>query len=318
MRALVTGGAGFIGSALAERLIDDGWSVHVVDALTPYYDERLKRANLAELERHGIDRITIGDVGDADLAALLEGVDVVFNFAAEPGVRPSWDGFDRYVRHNLTATERLLAAARHHGIGRFVHASSSSVYGQITGSVDEGSPTVPYSPYGVTKLASELLARAYAENFALPTVTLRLFTVYGPRQRPDMAMHRLLRCALTQTPFPVFGDGSQIRAFTYVGDVVEAAIAAAGADIEPGAVFNISGGSTCSLREVITAVEAITGRPVPLAHRAASPGDVGRTDADITSARRHLGWRPATGLASGLRRQLTVVQDRLGLAIADS
>lgn len=318
MRALVTGGAGFIGSALSQRLAAEGWTVHVVDALTPYYDPRLKQANLAELRRGGIDRITIADLGDAELDPLLDGVDVVFNLAAEPGVRPSWDGFDRYVRHNLTATERLLAAVRRHGIGRFVHASSSSVYGQISGAVDEDSPTTPFSPYGVTKLASELLARAYAENFGLPTVTLRLFTVYGPRQRPDMAMDRLLRCALTATPFPMFGDGGQVRAFTFVDDVVEAALAAATADVEPGAVFNVSGGSTCSLREVIAAVEATTGRPVPLDQRPASPGDVARTDASIERAHRDLGWRPVTDLETGLRRQLAVLQDRLDPAIAES
>ncbi len=190
-------------------------------------------------------------------------------------------------------------------------ASSSSVYGQITGAVDEDSPTRPFSPYGVTKLAAEALARAYSQNFGMPVTSLRLFTVYGPRQRPDMAIERLIRCALAGEPFTVYGDGSQVRAYTFVDDVVDAAIAAVGADTEPGSVFNISGGTSCSLNEVIAVVGEATGRPVRVVHEAASPGDVERTDAVVQRALDWLGWKPQTSLAEGIDRQVAEVRRRL-------
>ena len=311
MRALVTGAAGFIGSRLAERLVAQGWSVRGVDAFTPYYDPATKWANVAGLQTEANAEIVAADLLSADLRPLVEDVDAVFHFAAQPGVRPSWTTFDDYLQHNVTATHRLLDALQHVPVQRLVFASSSSVYGQITGAVDEDSPTRPFSPYGVTKLAAEALARAYAQNFGMPVTSLRLFTVYGPRQRPDMAIERLIRCALAGEPFTVYGDGSQVRAYTFVDDVVDAAIAAVGADTEPGSVFNISGGTSCSLNEVIAVVGEATGRPVRVVHEPASPGDVERTDAVVQRALDGLGWKPQTSLAAGIDRQVAEVRRRL-------
>ena len=311
MRALVTGVAGFIGSRLAERLVGDGWSVRGVDAFTPYYEPALKRANVADLRDDGDVEIIEADLRSADLEPLVDGVDAVFHFAAQPGVRPSWATFDNYLEHNVTATQRLLEALKEVALRRVVFASSSSVYGRATGTVDEGSPTRPFSPYGVTKLAAECLAVAYAQNFGVPVVSLRLFTVYGPRQRPDMAIERLIHCAFADEPFTVYGDGSQLRAYTFVDDVVDAAIAAVDADVEPGSLFNISGGTTCALSDVITTVGEIVGRPVTIAHAPASPGDVPRTDARSQRALDRLGWKPAMPLGEGIERQVAEVRRRL-------
>ena len=215
------------------------------------------------------------------------------------------------------ATQRLLEAVRDLPLQRFVFASSSSVYGPVAGAVNEEAPTRPYSPYGVTKLAAESLATAYARNFGVPVTSLRLFTVYGPRQRPDMAIERMILATVTGLPFDVYGDGSQVRAFTYVDDVVDAAVAALRADLDPGAVLNISGGTTCTLNEVIAAVGEATGRPVPVRHRDASPGDVGRTDAVIQRALDLLGWKPRTDLAEGIDRQFAEVRRRLAAPLVD-
>jgi nucleoside-diphosphate-sugar epimerase len=312
MHALVTGAAGFIGSHLAERLLSSGWDVLGVDALTPYYDMTIKRATATDLSRHGVD-VQVMDLRTADLRHLLDGVDVVFHFAAQPGVRHSWDDFDSYVGHNLLATQRLLDAARHAGISRFVFASSSSVYGQVTGAVTEQSPTRPYSPYGVTKLAAESLCTTYADNFGVPTVSLRLFTVYGPRQRPDMALHRIIRAALTGQEFTVLGDGSAVRSFTYVDDVADAAVRAATADVPPGTILNISGGSATALREVIDTVGLAVGKAVPVRYEAAQAGDVQRTDAAADLARHLLGWEPSLPLGDGIARQVEQVAAQLGL-----
>lgn len=311
MLALVTGAAGFIGSQLAERLHAEGWEVRGVDSVTDYYDQRLKRERLDTLRPLPNVEMFEDDLRTAELEPLLQGCDVVFHLAAQPGVRPSWDRFGDYLDHNVRVTQRLLDAATHHELTRFVFASSSSVYGQVTGSVGESAPTRPYSPYGVTKLAAEALCASYAHNFGLPTTSLRLFTVYGPHQRPDMAIHRLIRCSLLGEQFEMFGDGSHVRAFTYVDDVVDAAIASAVRPHTPGAVFNISGGSTCTLSEVIDAVERATGRPVPIVTRDEVAGDVSRTDGDISLARDVLGWAPTHPLDEGITRQVDQMAGRI-------
>jgi len=307
MRALVTGGAGFIGSTLVERLLDEGHDVVVVDAFTDYYDPAAKRANLAGVEGNPRLQVVEGDLCQLDLAAQLDGVDAVWHLAGQPGVRLSWsDGFGAYVDRNITATQRLLEAAKAAGTPRLVYASSSSVYGNA-----ERYPTLetdrpePYSPYGVTKLAAEHLCNLYASNWDVPTVSLRYFTVYGPRQRPDMAHHRLVEAALDQTSFPMFGDGSQERAFTFVGDVVDATFrAGVTPDVEPGTVLNVSGQFSCTLARLIEMVGEAVGRPVPVERRPAQAGDATKTGGSTERIEAVLGWKATTSLEEGIARQV--------------
>ncbi|MCX7621723.1 MAG: NAD-dependent epimerase/dehydratase family protein [Acidimicrobiales bacterium] len=306
MHALVTGAAGFIGSHLADALLARGHTVRGVDCFTDYYDPAIKRANLVGASTNPAFTFVEDDLADADLASLLDGIDVVFHQAAQPGVRLSWQqGFARYERDNVIVTQRLLEACRDHRLVRFVFASSSSVYGNAARyPTTETDLPRPFSPYGVTKLAAEHLCRAYAANFGVPTVSLRYFTVYGPRQRPDMAFHRLIEAGLGGPPFSLFGDGSQIRDFTYIDDVIEANLAAATAALEPGEVINISGGGSAPLYQVIELAAELLGRPITLDRRDAQPGDVRETGGAIDRAMELLGWRPQVPLREGLRRQI--------------
>jgi nucleoside-diphosphate-sugar epimerase len=301
MKTLVTGAAGFIGSHLTERLVGEGQEVVAVDCLRPNYDVTEKEANAQRLLALGVEVRRL-DLGTDPVDDLLDGVDAVFHLAGQPGVRASWgEGITAYVNDNIVATERLLAAAVRHGGPRFVYASSSSVYGEAERfPCDEEVLPRPHSPYGVTKLAAEHLTVAYARNHDLPTVALRYFSVYGPRQRPDMAVRRLFESARAGAPFPRYGDGSQVRDLTYVGDVVAATVRAAQAEVAPGTVLNVAGGSTPTLLELIAEVEAVTGTPVAIEPLPAQPGDVSRTGGDTSRARRVLGWVPATGLRDGL------------------
>jgi nucleoside-diphosphate-sugar epimerase len=303
MRSLVTGAAGFIGSHLASRLAAEGHDVVAVDCLRPNYDVAEKEANRDALLAGGGSVTWSGaDLSEADLGGLVEGADTVFHLAGQPGVRPSWgEGIGPYVRDNIVATERLLEAAVAHGVPRVVYASSSSVYGEADRyPCDEDVVPRPHSPYGVTKLAGENLCVAYARNHGLATVSLRYFSVYGPRQRPDMAVRRLIDAARSGEAFPRYGDGSQRRDLTYVDDVVDATLRAATAEVPPGTVLNIAGGSLTTLSELIALVGEAVGRPVVIDPRPVSPGDVSRTDGDTRRARRALGWEPAVGLADGL------------------
>jgi nucleoside-diphosphate-sugar epimerase len=306
MRAVVTGGAGFIGSTLTERLLDEGYEVTVLDSFTEYYEPARKRANLAAaLERPGVT-VVEADLATAELDPLLDGADVVWHLAGQPGVRLSWDGFATYVDCNVLASQRLLEAAKRVGSPRFVYASSSSVYGNA-----ERYPTLetdrpePFSPYGVTKLAAEHLCVLYAANWGVPTVSLRYFTVYGPRQRPDMATHRLVECALEQQPFRLYGDGEQERAFTYVGDVVDATYRAGiTPDVPPGSVLNVSGSFSCKLKELIDLVGRTVGAEVPLDRRPAVAGDALRTGGSTERIESLLGWKAATSLEEGVAAQV--------------
>lgn len=303
---LITGVAGFIGSHLAEALRSTGAQVRGVDCFTPYYDRSAKEANLASLREDSGFELIDADLSSTDLAPLVDGVDVVFHQAAQAGVRSSWStSFVDYDRSNILATQRLLDAVVDHDLQRFVYASSSSVYGNSPSfpCFEDQLPS-PHSPYGLTKLAGELLCGLYASNYGIPTTSLRYFTVYGPRQRPDMAFHRLFEAALRGTTFPMYGDGTAIRDFTFVADIVRANLLAAGSDAKPGAVVNVSGGVSTSLAEVIMTIEGLTGAPLPIEKRPMQEGDVIRTGGSNERARRMLGWAPEVSLVDGLEAQL--------------
>lgn len=303
--ALVTGAAGFIGSHLVERLTSDGSEVKAVDCLTDYYEPAQKRQTLEILR--GIPGCTVieADLATCDLTEIVEGVDLVFHQAGQPGVRSSWIDFGTYVTQNVVVTQRLLDTAAGSDLTRFVYASSSSVYGTaLRYPTEETSLPKPISPYGVTKLAAEHLCELYGREIGVPTVSLRYFTVYGPRQRPDMAIHRLIEAAMTGDSFPLFGDGRQVRDLTFVADVVEANVLAVTRDITPGAVMNIAGGTSASLEDLIAAVEELVGHRVAIDRLPAQPGDVRRTGGSIDRAARVLGWLPRVRLRDGLAEQV--------------
>jgi len=303
--AVVTGAAGFIGSHLCAALLGEGHHVRGIDNFDPYYDRRLKEANLAALRSHPAFTFSEADLVAADLGGLLEGADRLFHQAARPGVRSSWgDDFRIYVRANITATQRLLEALRARPALRAVIASSSSVYGQAAGGpTPEDAPRRPISPYGVSKLATEALVAAYHANFGLPVVCLRYFTVFGPRQRPDMAFHRFARAITLGETFEVYGDGRQVRDFTYVADAVAANLLALEHG-RPGEVYNIGGGAPASVRDAIAILEALAGRRAEIVWGPRQPGDPRSTEADTTRARGVLGFRPRVGLEQGLREMM--------------
>ena len=304
MQILVTGSAGFIGSHTTERLLDQGHRVRGVDCFTDNYEPALKLSNAGLLDgREGYEGID-ADLVVADPYELLEGVDAVLHLAGQPGVRDSWaKGFEVYVQRNVLATQRLLEAARDVGIGRFAAASSSSVYGDAeTYPTTEAALPRPVSPYGVTKLAAEHLCTLYATNFGVPTVSLRYFTVYGPRQRTDMALRRMIDATLRGDSFPLYGDGSVSRSFTYVDDVVDANLAALFHEAPPGTFVNVANESTASMRELIELVGDAVGTPVRLERLPSAAGDAQRTGGSSQLAREVLGWSPRTDLADGVRR----------------
>ena len=304
MRTVVTGAGGFVGSQLAEQLVGSGHEVVGVDSFTPYYDRDTKVANLADLREHPSFELVEADLTDMALTEVVDRADAVFHLAAQPGVRLSWDQFDVYARHNLVATQRVLEACRQAEVGRLVVASSSSVYGNAaTYPVTEDAPCRPYSPYGVTKLAGEHLCELYAANWGLSTVALRYFTVYGPRQRPDMSIYRLIESAMTGEPFPMYGAGSFVREFTYVADIADATVRAATADLEAGAVLNVAGGEPIVMHELVSLVSEIVGADIALDEQPARPGDAHRNGGSTERARRLLGWSPSTTLREGIAHQ---------------
>jgi UDP-glucuronate 4-epimerase len=301
-RALVTGCAGFVGSHLTEALLAGGGDVLGVDCFTDNYALADKHANLERARQYDGFRLAAVDVADADLEPLLADRDVVFHLAAEPGVRASWGRrFDRYVRNNVAATQRLLEASAAEPARRIVYASSSSVYGDAAEMpTREDATPQPLSPYGVTKLAAEQLCRLYHAEHGVDAVALRYFSVYGPRQRPDMAFRRFCGAAIAGRPIELFGDGRQTRDFTFVADVVAATRAAAAAEGVGGRVYNIGGGSRVSLNGALERLAAIAGRPLDVRRRGREDGDVRHTGADIACARADLRFEPATGLEQGL------------------
>jgi UDP-glucose 4-epimerase len=289
-----------------------------VDCLTPYYDPDIKAANVQAARSHPSFRYIEDDLANLDLAELLADVDIVFHLAAQAGVRSSWgQTFDVYTRLNVTVVQQLLEAAKEVQLERFVFASSSSVYGDAeTLPTSEDAVLRPVSPYGATKALGEHLLNVYFRNYAVPTVALRYFTVYGPRQRPDMAFHRAIDCALRGEEFGLFGDGGQTRDFTFVADAVAGTVAA-GLDGVPGAVYNLGGGSRVSMREVLATIEELTERRLAIRSLGSQRGDARDTAADTTRARRELGFRPSRTLRGGLGEQVAwhrSVRDALTLS----
>jgi UDP-glucuronate 4-epimerase len=305
MQTLVTGVAGFVGSHVAEALLERGDEVLGIDSFTSYYNLQQKRDNIAALRRSSAFQFVEVDLRSAPLQEFVDGVDVVFHQAAQPGVRSSWGAFESYVEHNVVATQRVLDAARAAQVRKVVYASSSSVYGNTTHyPTREDEIPRPHSPYGVTKLAGEHLVRLYGQNWGLPTVALRYFTVYGPRQRPDMAMHRLIESSFTGRRFALYGDGSQVRDFTYVSDVVGANLRAADTEVPPGSVLNVAGGGSTNMSSLVDLVGELTGSPVNLEHLPEQAGDVGRTGGDTSAAESMLGWRAVVDVREGLEAQI--------------
>lgn len=311
MRCLVTGVAGFVGSHLTERLLADGHEVWGIDAFTDYYPRYIKERNLRSLRSWDSFTFIEGNLLTLSLSSVLEGMDWVFHQAAQAGVRASWGKqFSQYTEFNVLATQRLLEAAlKFKSIQRFVYASSSSIYGDTSVfPIVESVVPYPVSPYGVTKLAAEHLCSLYHTNFGLPTVSLRYFTVYGPRQRPDMAFHRFCKAIIEHQPLHIYGDGQQTRDFTYISDVVEANIRAAEGNAAVGKVFNIAGGSRVTIQHVIQTLQQICGNSIDVAFASEQHGDVRHTFADTTFAERVLGYRPLVPLHEGLAHEFADIQ----------
>jgi nucleoside-diphosphate-sugar epimerase len=304
MNALVTGAAGFIGSHLATALLDRGASVTGIDCFADYYPRAIKEANLAPIRgREGFTFLE-STIQAARLDAVLDGVTHVFHLAAQAGVRKSWGrDFQVYTANNVEATQILLEAVVGRPIERFVYASSSSVYGDhVPLPTREDAPLQPLSPYGVTKLAAEHLAHLYSVAHGVPAVSMRYFTVYGPRQRPDMAFHRFFKAVERGNPIPVYGDGQQTRDFTFVADAVSATIAAATRG-RPGRVYNIGGGSRVTVNQVLEKIARIAGRPVTICREPDQKGEMRHTYADTSLAREELGFAPQVSLDNGLEQE---------------
>ena len=301
MKCGVTGAAGFIGSTLCSTLLESGHEVVGLDSFTDFYPRHMKEANLEPAREYDSFTFIEGSLLTLDLQNVLKGVEVVFHLAAQAGVRGSWGrDFAAYSDNNILATQRILEACRVIVPRRVVYASSSSVYGNSPKlPVSEDSPTDPISPYGVSKLAAEHLCRLYHSNFGIRTLILRYFTVYGPRQRPDMAFHKFIRAGIEGNPIQVYGDGTQTRDFTYVSDVVSVTKAAASLG-EDGAVYNIGGGSRWHLNDILKAIELTIDRPLLVSRLPLQPGDVRDTFADTSRARRDLLFNPLVAVTGGL------------------
>jgi len=296
MKALVTGCAGFIGSNLVDKLLESGYEVIGIDCYTDYYPKSIKERNISEaVKKHNFKLI------QEDILNMSEfpEVDYVFHLAAQAGVRASWGkSFDIYTKNNIEATQRILEFYKERSIKKLVYASSSSVYGDVQLPMREDSPLRPLSPYGVTKLAGENLCYLYWKNYDIPTISLRYFTVYGPRQRPDMAIHKFVNAILNKKAITIYDDGTQMRDFTYVSDVVSANIAAAEKNIV-GRVFNIGGSSEISVNMLIEKISHRVGMDAIVRYEEKQKGDARFTRADVSSAKENLNWTPRVDLDKG-------------------
>ncbi|MEB3182172.1 MAG: NAD-dependent epimerase/dehydratase family protein [Nostocaceae cyanobacterium] len=309
--SIVTGAAGFVGSTLIDALLNQGEYVIGIDQFNDYYDPILKRRNIAHLDNHPRFKLIEGDIQFLDWQPLLEDTEIIYHQAAQAGVRASWgEGFRSYTERNINSTQVLLEAAKNaKTLKRFVFASSSSVYGDAeTLPTHEGICPKPVSPYGITKLAAEQLGGLYHKNFGVPFVSLRYFTVYGPRQRPDMGFHKFFRSVLLNQPIPIYGDGQQTRDFTFVGDIVAANLAAATVPEAVGEIFNIGGGSRVVLTDILDTMETIVGHPIRRNHLEKARGDARHTAADVSKARSILGYQPQVSLKEGLTKEWEWVQ----------
>ncbi|WP_377475670.1 MAG: NAD-dependent epimerase/dehydratase family protein [Microcoleus anatoxicus] len=312
---IVTGAAGFIGSNLVETLLNRGETVIGVDEFNDYYDPSLKRKNIARFENYPGFELVEGDILSLNWSSLLSDAKVIFHQAAQAGVRASWgEGFRSYTERNINSTQVLLEAAKNAPrLQKFVYASSSSIYGNAESfPTSENACPQPVSPYGITKLAGERLCGLYYQNFGVPTTSLRYFTVYGPRQRPDMAFHKFFKSILLDQPISIFGDGLQTRDFTFISDCVAANLAAAEVAEAAGEVFNIGGGSRVVLKEVIDTIEQIVDRPIRIEFTETARGDARHTSADVSKAKKILGYQPKVSLEAGLRREWEWIQSLYG------
>jgi len=304
MKCFVTGAAGFIGSTLSEKLLSLGHSVIGIDCFTDYYDIALKKKNLLSLSTQDKFELIEENILDVDLESALSGVDVIFHQAAQAGVRASWGSdFSIYTNLNILGTQRLLEACRGNGVTKFVYASSSSVYGDTPDiPMKETSYLQPVSPYGVSKLAAEHLCYLYYKNFGIPTVSLRYFTVFGPRQRPDMSFNRFIKATLLGKKISLYGDGEQTRDFTFISDIVDANIAAMERG-EGGSVFNIGGGVRVSMNQVIDMIGEVLGKEITVDRQETQKGDMRHTYADTTLAQKKLLYQPKVSLKDGLTKE---------------
>ncbi len=300
MKALITGCVGFIGSHLANKLLELGYEVIGIDCFTDYYSREIKEANISNALKFKNKNFKLIKEDILNMNKFPE-VDFVFHLAAQAGVRASWGrSFEIYTRNNIEATQRLLEFYKDRKIKKFVYASSSSVYGDAELPMKEDSLLKPVSPYGVTKLAGENLCYLYWKNYNVPTVSLRYFTVYGPRQRPDMAIHKFVKAILNGDEITVFGDGTQTRDFTFVDDAVEANILAAESD-SVGEVFNIGGGTRIRVNDLIKIMEDVLRNKAKIKNIPKQKGDVKDTEADVSKAKKELGWKPKVKIEEGLK-----------------
>lgn len=302
MKILVTGAGGFIGSSLCEALLSAGHQVNGLDAFIPYYPKKIKEYNLQNCLSHPNFNFFELDLRYSALPPALEGVDAIIHEAAMAGLNKSWTEFENYVSCNLLGTQKLLEQVKKLDLKKFIHISTSSVYGRIaTGT--ENSSLNPISPYGVTKLAAEKLAMAYYHNFNLPVVVLRYFSIYGPRQRPDMGYHIFIRSLLKNELITIYGDGKDIRSNTYIDDCVKGTILAL-ENGQAGEIYNIGGGETIDVNTVINMLEEITGQKAHIEYKSARPGEQRVTTAEISKARQELGYQPQTSIREGLAKQV--------------
>jgi UDP-glucose 4-epimerase len=321
-KVLVTGCAGFIGSTLAEKLIERGYEVIGVDCFTPYYSTAIKHYNLRSLlksERFSFLELDLSETSFDDLVSVVKRATYILHEAAQPGVRSSWGAdFDAYVKHNILASQKLLEAVLSAGsVKRFVYASSSSIYGNVENiPISEDAIPKPYSPYGVTKLTAENLCRVYYENFDVPIVILRYFTVYGPRQRPDMAFHKFIKSMLKSEPIYVYGDGQQARDFTYIEDIVEATIRSIECEDDIiGQAINVGYGRPVKLMDAIEIIAELCNAKPQIMFKEEMKGDVKATWADISKARKLLGWQPRTKLRDGLEAEIRWINQAIEIGL---